>query len=170
MHYSRQRTNGTFDKARTRRDFYVDRGGYIRITAPGHFAASKTGTALQHRVFFYDAHGAGPFSCHWCGKTVQWSEMHVDHLNACTSDNRLENLAASCPPCNTSRGLDKMRATMIERHAETLSFNGVTQTLTEWAAQIGIVKESLKWRLATGWPLERALSEPRGIYGPRASR
>ena len=168
-HYARKRANGTFEKSRVRQPFYVDGGGYHRVRAPGHPAAGVNGDALLHRVVFYDAHGGGPFPCRWCGTTVTWAEMHVDHVNAVPSDNRLENLVASCPTCNMSRGQSKSIAANRARGAQ-LTLNGETRALGEWAEMLGIDKNSLKWRLANGWPVQRALTEPRGKFGPRSAR
>jgi hypothetical protein len=123
----------------------------------------------EHRVVFYDAHGAGPFRCHHCGAQVTWSDMHVDHLNDTPEDNRLGNLVASCPACNQKRGRPKMVASVRKQHAALTAF-GRTQTVSEWAREVGISRAALKARVDGGWPLERALSEPRGLFGPRAAR
>jgi hypothetical protein len=125
MHYGRQRAHGAFElPARDRPEFYVDRAGYHRVSAPGHPLACRGGTAMRHRVVYYDANGAGPFPCHWCGKVVAWAELHIDHLNDTPSDNRLENLAASCPPCNMNRG----------RHKTTRTLRSGTPPSTPWTA------------------------------------
>lgn len=42
-----------------------------------------------------------------------------------------------------------------------LSFQGRTMCLAAWADALGITKQALSGRLRKGWPLERALSEPR---------
>lgn len=170
MHYGRLRAHGALDKVRQRKPHYVARRGYIRIHAPGHPASAVDGYALEHRVVFHDAYGPGPFDCHWCGKSIKWTEMHVDHLNAVTGDNRLDNLVASCPPCNRRRGLDKMRETMRDRFAVKIHHDGETLALGEWAQRLGISRVSLKWRLENGWTLERALTAPRGKSGPKRSR
>lgn len=166
-HYYRQRTHGSFDNPR-KPSIHTDRNGYHRISAQGHPAASKSGVALVHRMVFYDAHGMGPHACHWCGVQIGWREMHVDHLNDDPGDNALGNLAPSCPPCNTNRGRHKSAATNIDRYALKLAHAGETRTLRDWATRLGIAKESLKWRLDRGWSVSRALTEPRGKFGPRA--
>ena len=40
-----------------------------------------------------------------------------------------------------------------------LTFNGKTQTLTEWAAELGLTRQALGYRLRNGWPLERVLTK-----------
>lgn len=144
-------------------------GGYRLIPAKGHpLRDGKVGIyEYEHRVRFYDKHGAGPFNCHHCGKQVTWDDMHVDHLNDNPQDNDLNNLVASCPTCNQWRGKRKMKRTMRERHAIKITWRGTTKTLAEWAEQVGIDRVSLQWRLKRGWSLDRALTEPRGRTGPR---
>jgi hypothetical protein len=41
------------------------------------------------------------------------------------------------------------------------SFNGASLTLSEWARQLDITRESLRDRIKSGWSLERALTTPR---------
>lgn len=45
------------------------------------------------------------------------------------------------------------------RDNRLLAYNGKTQTLTEWAEEIGISRTSLTSRLSQGWSLERCLEE-----------
>src|SRR3712207_9283757 len=58
---------------------------------------------------------------------------------------------------------------MAARHRELygiwLEHGGERLTLTQWARKLGIELCSLKRRLKR-WPLERALTEPRGKFGP----
>lgn len=43
------------------------------------------------------------------------------------------------------------------RHIE---FQGRTLSLARWARVLGISKQTLSWRLATGWTIEEALTTP----------
>jgi hypothetical protein len=43
-----------------------------------------------------------------------------------------------------------------------LTFNGRTLTVRDWATEIGLNFTTLKNRIATGWPVERALTVPAG--------
>jgi hypothetical protein len=43
-----------------------------------------------------------------------------------------------------------------------LSFQGRTQTLTQWAVELGVRAPSLQARLHRGWSAERALTTPMG--------
>lgn len=40
-----------------------------------------------------------------------------------------------------------------------LTFDGKEQTLTEWAAELGLTRPALRYRLNAGWPLERVLTK-----------
>jgi hypothetical protein len=41
-----------------------------------------------------------------------------------------------------------------------IEFNGERWTMSQWAALVGIRYGTLQARLASGWPTERALTEP----------
>ena len=171
MHYTRLRRSGTTER-RKPSPFNVHSGGYILAYAPDH-PLTRTHTGVyeyQHRIVYFNEHGEGPFRCHWCDNIVRWSTMHVDHLNATVDDNRPENLVASCPSCNQRRGRSKMTHTMRQLYAIWIDFRGQRKTLADWAEAVGIARTSLQARLKAGWSLERALTEPRGKFGPRGKR
>lgn len=44
------------------------------------------------------------------------------------------------------------------RSNHKLTHNGKTQTITEWALEVGMSKVTLRWRVGQGWPLDRALT------------
>lgn len=44
-----------------------------------------------------------------------------------------------------------------------LTFNGLTQTLPQWAKQLGLPAHVIRKRLWKGWSVERALAEPLGL-------
>lgn len=41
-----------------------------------------------------------------------------------------------------------------------IEYNGIIQTLTQWARQFGIPPNVLLWRIRAEWPTERALTQP----------
>lgn len=47
-----------------------------------------------------------------------------------------------------------------KRNTAYLTYNGKTQSLTQWARELEIAKTSLQNRLLRGWSLEKALSTP----------
>lgn len=170
MHYYRQRRTGRLDLVpRARPETTAHTGGYLLLLAPGHPLETPggNGRVYEHRTVYHAEHGEGPFRCHWCGKLVTWGDMHVDHLNDQPDDNRLENLVASCPACNQKRGVPKMRQ-VKRKSGRLLTAHGKTMCVSEWARELGVSRAALQYRLENGWSVERALSEPRGKYGPKS--
>lgn len=165
-HYAKLRRYGDPNHKIVAPDIRVHSGGYLQQCAPGHKLANGGLRAYQHRLVYHAEHGDGPFNCHWCGKRVTWDTMHVDHLNDQVGDNRPENLVAACPECNMHRNVENQRASYRRRFG--LTVDGETKTIAEWAAGIGISHVSLKSRIAAGWDLRRAVTEPRGVTGPKA--
>lgn len=165
-HYYRLRRRGTMELIGAS-PVLEHSHGYLLVHAPDHpLCTPGQQHVYEHRKVFFDAHGEGPFQCHVCGAPQGWATMHVDHLNDVRDDNRLNNLAPACPTCNTWRGRHKVDAIIRDRAAK-LELNGERLTVAEWATKLGISQVSLRWRLSSGWSLERALTEPRGKTGPR---
>lgn len=106
-HYYRIRRNGILGLVGYAKPGVIHHShGYVLAEAKGHPMALGGYRAYEHRVVFYDAHGAGPFNCHWCAIPVSWDDMHVDHVDGCKDHNELGNLVASCALCNQGRGRD----------------------------------------------------------------
>ena len=168
-HYMRLRRNETTEFIGHRAPGNLQHSnGYVVKAAPGHPRALGGYRAYEHRVVFTDAHGEGPFTCHWCQKQVTWSDMHVDHVDADPSNNAIENLVASCPPCNVKRGHQQGRDTWREKVG--IELNGEKRTLNEWAALYGISRVSIVARMKRGLSPEDAITRPRGKFGPKSPR
>jgi len=45
-------------------------------------------------------------------------------------------------------------------HAVTLTYNGTTQSVAQWAAALGMKANNISMRLRLGWTVERALTTP----------
>lgn len=170
-HYMRLRRRGTTEKHKKPEKIKHSQG-YVLISPEDHplMIGRPSGSRLyEHRVVFFDAHGGGLHDCHWCGVTIDFEDMHVDHVNAIKDDNRIENLVAACPTCNKSRGIEKMTATMRSKGL-MITWGGETKHVSEWASDLGISRVSLKHRLNSGWSIEDALTKPRGKFGPKGTR
>lgn len=63
-------------------------------------------------------------------------------------------------PGNCRWATSKEQARNWKRRNRRITFNGETLLLDEWAARIGLTRESLRDRLKTGWTIERALTTP----------
>lgn len=159
MHYTRQLRYGTTERVRKLSRF-EHTNGYVLIPARGHPMAVGYPHAYEHRVVYYDAHGGGPFSCHWCGTNITWAKLHIDHLDDNKKNNKLENLAASCAECNKKRGAWKSLVTLREQRG--IEAFGTTRLASEWAREYGISHSAIARRLAVGWSAEDAVSTPPG--------
>jgi hypothetical protein len=166
MHYCRLRRNGSLELSE--KWIPPDREhdhGYILEYAPDHPLAKKGRCRVyEHRRVFYDAYGTGPHRCHWCSKWVKWEALHVDHSDGVKANNCLENLVPACSSCNMGRGRPNPGHAM----SPNITFNGETLTRKQWADRLGIKSSAIQSRLDGGWPLDRALTEPRGPHGPKS--
>lgn len=168
--YMRKRRKGTTDK-KTYPYRTAQSCGYIRLKEKDHPLSDTTGSVYEHRFVYHQYHGEGPFECHWCNTKVTWFDMHIDHLDDIVTNNEISNLVASCPLCNTKRGSYKM----IKKRRDggyMVTYKGETKCISEWVVvlKLGISRTSLMSRLASGWPVERAFTEPRGRTGPKATK
>lgn len=169
MHYTRVRRNGNVEKKSCAKPGPLTHAnGYLLDYLPGHpLQRGDSPRVYQHRAVYYSAHGDGPFQCNWCGKVVTWDDMHVDHLNAVVTDNRIENLVSSCASCNQKRGTGKMVAKMRSK-GKQYTANGKTMCLSEWARDLGISRESIVYRINAGWEIDKVFSGRVGKTGPKS--
>lgn len=59
----------------------------------------------------------------------------------------------------------KARQSQNRRYCHHLTFNGKTQTASEWAREIGVGQFTIIWRVKHGWPVERILStDPKSYH------
>jgi len=164
MHYMRKWRNGTTDKIMTRALKINHSAGYVVIYDEDHPLATKNGYVYEHRKVYYDAQGAGPFSCHWCDEVVGWDVLDIDHVDDDKSNNNLSNLVASCHACNTARGFEKCKDTW--RNKCGVTYKGKVYTMNELAKVAGISRPSLVLRMKR-MSIEKAVEMPRGKTGPK---
>lgn len=103
MHYARQRSTGSLDRAAPKLRYRTG-AGYIKVLDREHPMSDGNGHAYEHRKVMFDQHGGECPGCGWCGVPLQWSSAVVDHLNEDKSDNTPSNLVVSCNDCNRARG------------------------------------------------------------------
>lgn len=167
-HYARMRRKGHLDLAQPPR-LIGHSHGYKLLYAPKHALGTdcQQSRVYEHRAVYHAEHGDGPFDCYHCGVEVDWSNLHIDHLNDDRADNRLDNLVASCPTCNQKRGVPKLRIAARRRSKRQITWRGQTRCIAEWAEHVGLTRSTISQRLRAGWTVDRTLTEPRGIFGPK---
>lgn len=69
--------------------------------------------------------------------------------------NPVEAVTMSAKDAEIHRGAKMLKNRKVGNWIE---FNGQRKRLTEWAKEIGIHHVSLKYRIKTGWPMEKAMS------------
>jgi hypothetical protein len=164
-HYMRMYRTGTTEKTRKSMP-HEHTGGYLLVPARGHPMAIGRSHAYEHRLVYFDAHGEGPFNCHWCNKIVSWKDLHIDHIDDIKTNNDIANLAPSCAICNQQRG--RYKASFTWRLKTGITALGMTKTLSEWSVYSGIARASIKWRVQHGWTMDQAVSKPRGVRGQKS--
>ncbi|HAT2163779.1 TPA: HNH endonuclease [Proteus mirabilis] len=131
MHYFRMMRTGSYKKkGRSLRTHNAK--GYQMLYLPDHPLAMKNGYAYEHRVVMHQLHGDNPMNCNKCGKAIDWSTVHVDHINEDVKDNSPENLRFLCNGCNVMR-TRKHQKEHTKKRRVGITCNGITLTATEWS-------------------------------------
>jgi hypothetical protein len=90
---------------------WIQAGRYM-VHVPDHPLGRGAGGIHAARIVLFDKIGYGPHRCHWCRIPITWcastytglgAQIHADHVNGDTLDDRRENLVQSCPSCNGKR-------------------------------------------------------------------
>ena len=130
--------------------------GYIRIYVPEHPLADKNGYVAEHRMVVYDVIGESISECEMCGKSVDWSSVHIDHIDGNKKNNTKENLRPLCRVCNTFREYPEQHS--ISGHYK-VTYEGVTKTPQEWARdpRVFVGGHVIRNRLKRGMSVDDAL-------------
>ncbi len=97
--------------------------------------------------------------CKVCGVNKPLSEYRIDVKGKFGRQSR-------CADCMLQQGRARSRIPAKDKREGLVMLTLGDETLStpEWRKRLGITRQSLHKRLAQ-WPLERALTEPRRLYG-----
>lgn len=150
MHYFRMMRTGSYEKkGRSLRTHNAK--GYQMLYLPKHPLAMKNGYVYEHRVVMHQLHGDNPMNCNKCRRTIDWSTVHVDHVNENVKDNSPENLRFLCNGCNVMR-TRKHQKEHTKKRRVGITCNGITLTATEWSRMpnVKISRGTISRRIKNG--------------------
>lgn len=176
-HYFRQWRNGTVEtklQAKKRELGYtrrqrvqIDERGYQRLYEPLHPLCDSQGYVYEHRKVVFDAIGNSLCSCELCGRSVNWGNVHIDHIDNNPRNNIRHNLRPLCRSCNTRRDYPEAH-TMKGRHS--VEIGGVTLTANEWGKLTDgyLTGSTIIRRIKSGMTHEQALMSPKLTHHTKA--
>lgn len=157
-------------------------------------AMARNRTYCSYRCLFLKHGGSGtPEHRIWkgmhqrCGNpnTIGWKDYGGRGISVCQQwESFPQFLADMGPRPSSSHSLDRIdvngnyepgnvrwASTAAQgtnrRNNRLLTYQGRTQTITEWAGETGINLGTLRDRLEAGWTVDRALTQPAGKQGKR---
>lgn len=147
MHYFRFMRNKTFDTVRTRNYRSRNAKGYQLIYEPEHQLAHSNGYVYEHRFVYFNNIDRNPKSCEMCGKSIDWSTLHIDHIDNDITNNKPSNLRAACRGCNTFRG-----HTLTSMVKDAVTIGDVSMSAERWAKNpdVNVCGASIRRRIKSG--------------------
>lgn len=135
----------------------IDRASRRRIHYAWNNMKQRCSNAARDDYPLYG--GRGITVCpEWAGfpAFLAWAmeNGYEDHLTL----DRIDTDGPYCP--ENCRWATKKEQANNRRSNRVLTLDGRTQSMTQWAEELGIDASTLWRRLHYGWPVERALTEP----------
>jgi hypothetical protein len=151
MHYMRFYRNGTTNKKWVPSERLNHSQGYVIVYAPEHPLTQSNGRIFEHRKVYYDSVSSTVERCSMCEVPISWKTCHIDHINDIKTDNRPENLRATCPKCNRGRGAEKMKRFQRLR-GNQLTALGMTLSPAQWVESglVQVTGATIRRRLKLG--------------------
>ena len=161
-HYSCERRNGTTEILnRKKKDKCFDDRGYVMLYKPNHPIATKKGLIREHRYIAYEKYKNKEIRCEICLKSLNWGNLHVDHIDEDKANNNASNLRILCRACNVMRTSVRKHKYMHKSY-HAITCNGVTKTAAEWARTLGVsvCSNTIIRRIKDGWDVADAIWTP----------
>lgn len=146
---------GTFELTRKpRKPFTRNKAGYIMVKEPSHPLSMKNGCVYLHRKTIHDHYSGNVSPCMICGKSLSWSDCHVDHIDEDVSNNDISNLRFLCVACNVMRA----RVRKGEQWGRLIEYQGEKKNAYAWVRSLGlkVTGGTVKKRLKRGMSVHDA--------------
>ena len=162
-HYFRQMRYGTTELTSTRKYRIQSPAGYQKLYEPQHILADSCGYVYEHRFLMYEIYKESLPDCILCGRSLNWDNAYIDHIDNDPTNNKIENIRPLCNGCNTFRA-KRIYHTHKRRHSITCK--GISMTPAEWSRQpnVNISGNTILFRLAKGMTEEEAIYSPRKTH------
>lgn len=158
-HYFRFMRYGTYELTASPAKYRTSNpAGYQLLHEPDHPLSDSTGRVYEHRFVYYNANHSEISNCSLCDCQISWDDCHIDHKDCDITNNHINNLRATCAPCNVFRGHSP-----ISMGKMMLTVDGVTMSVATWARMDGVCVSggTIKRRKMQG------MSDYDSIYAPR---
>jgi hypothetical protein len=102
-------------------------------------------------------------SCGCLAKKRGQKYLHQGKLLTISELSELSNIQQHTIYQRLKKGMPVDEAVSVEKlqNKKQISYGGKTQSIRQWAKEIGLSREGLRQRLKKGWTLEKALTMPR---------
>ena len=100
----------------------------------------------------------------WAEFSAFADDMFASHIPGTTLD-RIDNNGPYSP--ENCRWATRTEQSNNRRSNHQVTYAGRTLTLAQWAREVGVSADLLRYRLSSGWSVERSLTEPVGYYRSR---
>ena len=135
MHYFRYMRNGSYFLNNKGHKYRIQNpAGYQKLYEPNHKLCDSSGYVYEHRLIYFNEVNVEPFKCDLCDDPVNWSNLHIDHIDTDVSNNKKDNLRALCRPCNVFRGHN---SESMGNHI--FDIDGRRMTAFAWSRQDGVI-------------------------------